>query len=80
VRAARVGIVERPHLAERGVVLHHRGDRVGHRAEMHGDVLGLRHHPAALVEESGRAIAPLLDVRGERRADEHGAHLLRDRA
>ena len=56
------------------------GDRVGHRAEVDGDVLGLRDHPAALVEERGRAVAPLLDVRRERGADEHGAHLLGDRA
>ena len=43
-------------------------------------MLGLRDHPAARVEEGGRAVAPLLDVRRERGADEHGAHLLRDRA
>ena len=58
----------------------HGGDRVGHRAEVHRDVLGLRDHAAALVEERRRAVAPLLDVRRERRADEHRAHLLRDRA
>ena len=80
VRAARVGIVERPHLAEGRTVLHHRGNRIGHRAEMHGNVLGLRDHATALVEERGGAIAPLLDVRGERRADEHCAHLFGHRA
>ena len=56
------------------------GDRVGHRAEVDGDVLGLRDHAAALVEDRGRAVAALLDVRGERRADQHRAHLLGDRA
>ena len=43
-------------------------------------MLGLRDHPAARVEERGRAVAPLLDVRRERGADEDGAHLVRDRA
>src|SRR5438105_4395371 len=47
---------------------------------MDGNVLGLRDHPSALVEECGRAVAALLDVGRERGADEHGAHLLRDRA
>src|SRR2546430_17411104 len=47
---------------------------------MHGNVLGLRDHATALVEERGGAIAPLLDVRGECRADEHGAHLFGHRA
>jgi hypothetical protein len=59
---------------------HHRGDGVGHRAEMHRDVLRLGDHPPAFVEERGRAVATLLDVRRECGTDEHGAHLLRDRA
>ena len=58
---------------------HHGDDSVGHRPEVDGNVLGLRDHPSALVEERGRAVAALLDVRGERGAHEHGAHLLRDR-
>ena len=80
MRAARVGVVEDPRLAGRGVVGADGGDRLRHGAEVHRDVLGLRHHAARLVEERGRAVAALLDVRGERRADEHGAHLLGDRA
>ena len=63
-----------------GSCAHDGGDRVGHRAEVDGDVLGLHDHPAALVEQRGRAVAPLLDVRGEGGADEHRAHLLGDRA
>ena len=59
---------------------HGRGDRVRHRPEMHGDVLGLRDHASRLVEDRGRAVAPLLDVRRERRADQDRTHLLRDRA
>jgi hypothetical protein len=43
------------------------------------DVLRLRDHPAALVEERGGAVAPFLDVRGERRAHERRTHLLCDR-
>ena len=56
------------------------GDRVGHRAEVDRDVLGLGDHPAPRVEQRGGAVPPLLDVRGERGADEDGAHLVGDRA
>ena len=79
VRAAGERVVEDPHCARLGLVRAHRGDCVGHRAEVNGDVLRLRDHPAAVVEERGRAVAALLDVRGERGADQHRAHLLRDR-
>ena len=41
--------------------------------------LGLGDHPAVPVEEGGRAVAALLDIRRERGADEHGAHLVGDR-
>ena len=80
VRAAGVRVVEDEDVVRARVVPHDGGDRVRHRAEVDGDVLGLRDHPAALVEERRRAVAPLLDVRRERRADEHRAHLLGDRA
>src|SRR6266700_8001905 len=46
---------------------------------MDGNVLGLRDHPPARVEEGSRAVAALLDVRGEGGAYEDGAHLLGDR-
>src|SRR6266511_3662293 len=80
MRAARIRVVDGPDLAGRRLMPHHRGHGIRHRAEVYGDVLRLRDHAAALVEESCRAVAPFLDVRGERRADEHGAHLVRDRA
>ncbi len=57
-------------LAEHG---RHRG---GHRAEVHGNVLGLHDHLAVRVEQRGRSVAALLDVRRVRRADQHHAHLL----
>src|SRR4029450_95067 len=50
------------------------------RPEVHGDVLGLRDHATPRDEERGRAVAALLDVRGEGGADEDGAHLVGDRA
>ena len=78
--AARIRIVQRPHLTGGGVVRHHRGDGVGHRAEMDGNVLRLRDHATPFVEERRRTVAPLLDVGREGRADEHRAHLLGDRA
>ena len=79
VRSARVGVVEDPHVAGLWRPLQHGGNRVRHRAEVHGNVLGLRDHPSALVEDRRRAVAALLDVRRERRAHERSAHLLRDR-
>ncbi len=42
-------------------------------------MLGLHHHPPARVEQAGRGVAALLDVRRVGRADEHRAHLLADR-
>ena len=80
VGAAGVGVVEDEDLAVGRPLGDDGGDGVRHRAEVDGDVLGLGDHPAALVEERGRAVAPLLDVRRERGADEGGAHLLGDRA
>jgi hypothetical protein len=63
-----------------GVVAHHGRDRIGHRAEVNRNVLSLDDHPPPLVEERRGAVAPLLDVRGERGADQDSAHLLGDRA
>ena len=79
MRAARVRVVEDGDLADLEPEPHHRGHGVGHRAEMDRDVLGLRNHPAALVEQRGRAVAPLLDVGGEGGTDQDGSHLLGDR-
>ena len=76
VRAACVGVVEDPAHVRRVLLAEHGGDRRGHRAEVHGDVLGLHDHLAGGVEEGGRAVAALLDVRAVGRAHERGAHLL----
>jgi hypothetical protein len=51
-------------------------DRVGHGAEVHGNVLGLRNHAPGGVEEGSGAVAALLDVGGESGADQRRAHLL----
>ena len=80
VCSTRVRVVEDPGLPRRGILLANRGDGLRHRAEVNRDVLGLRDHAPFLVEERGRAVAALLDVGGERGADEHCAHLLGDRA
>ena len=61
-----------------GLALDHRGDRLGHRAEVDGDVLGLGDHRALGVEQRGRAVAALLDVGGVGAADQHRARLLGD--
>ena len=53
----------RIHGSAGGVLLaEHGGDRGGHRAEVHGDVLGLHDHLAARVEQRGGGVAALLDV------------------
>ena len=49
-----------------------------HRAEVHRDVLGLHEQLAVGGEQRGRAVGPLLDVRAERGAAQHRAHLLGD--
>src|SRR5207248_10371960 len=49
------------------------------RAQVHGDVLGLRDHLPPHVEEGRRAILALLDVRGVRGLDQGLAYLLGDR-
>ena len=50
--------------------------RCRHRAEVHGDVLGLHEQLAVGGEEGGRAVGPLLDVGREGGAPQDGAHLL----
>ena len=79
MRPTRVRVVEDPDLAGLRVAGHHGGHGLRHRAEVDRDVLGLRDHPALLVEQRRRAVVPLLDVRGERAADQHRSHLLGDR-
>ena len=76
VGAAAVRVVEDERVAGLRVL---GGDRLhgrGHGPEMHRDVLGLHRHLAGRVEQRGRGVAPLLDVRGMGRADEHHSHLL----
>ena len=70
------GVVEHPRAALRVILAEHGGDGGGHRAEVHGDVLGLHHHLPARVEQRGGAVAALLDVGRVRGADQRGAHLL----
>src|SRR2546426_928120 len=53
--------------------------RLRHRAEVHGNVRGLRDHLPVGVEQRRGAIAPLADVRRHGGVDQHQAHLLRDR-
>ena len=49
-----------------------------HRAEVHGDVLGLHEQLALGGEEGGRAVGSLLDVGAEGGPTQDGAHLLGD--
>ena len=76
--AAGVGVVEHEGVVRPGARQPDGGDGVRHGSEVNGDVLGLGDQASAGVEERGRAVAALLDVGGEGRADEGGAHLLGD--
>ncbi len=80
VGAAGEGVVEDPGHARGVLVLEHRRNGGGHRAEVHGDVLGLHDHLPVGVEQGGRGVAALLDVGGVRGVDQHHAHLLARRA
>ena len=76
VRPAAVGVVQDPRRAAGVVLAEHRRDRRRHRAEVDRDVLGLHDHLAVRVEQRGRAVVALLDVRRVRAADQDRAHLL----
>ena len=80
VRAAAEGVVEDPASSGRLRVLANRRYGVGHRAEVHGDMLRLHDHLAARVEQRARRIAPLLDVRRVRGPYEQRTHLIAGRA
>ncbi len=72
------GIVQDEHVAGVRITATHRGDGVGHRAEMDRDVFGLGNESAVGVEDRRRAVPALGDVRRIRPADQHVAHLLGD--
>ena len=62
VGPAAVRVVQHPGVALLGVLLAHGLDGGGHRAQVHGDVLGLHGHLAVRVEDGGRGVAALLDI------------------
>ena len=78
MRPAVIRIVEQKHIAGLWIARAHRGDCLGHCAEVHGDVRGLRDHAARGVEQRGRRVAALSNVRRQRAAHEHRAHLFGD--
>ncbi len=80
VGAARVGVVEHPAHPGLVVLVRHRRDRGGHRAQVDRDVLGLHHEVAGGVEQRAGGVAALLDVGRVAGADQHRAHLLAGRA
>jgi hypothetical protein len=65
------------HVGERNVA-QQRIDAPGERSQMQGNLRALRDQPPPAVEQRDRAIAPLLDVGRERRADQRVVHVLRD--
>ena len=76
--AAEVGVVEEDDVAgsEGGAVTNRRADGGRHRAEVDGDVRGLREQLPISREQRTRVIPPLFDVRGIAGAPERDAHLL----
>jgi hypothetical protein len=83
VRPRQVRIVDDDHLArgERAATLVEPGQRAAQtpwqRAEVHGDVLGLRDQPRAGVEQRARVVEPLLDVGRVGGVADGDPHLLR---
>src|SRR5204862_105023 len=61
VGTAGIRVVEDEDVRRPRLLCPHRGDGVRQRAEVDGDVLRLRDHPALRVEEGRRAVAALLD-------------------
>src|SRR5215213_4822106 len=78
MRAAGVRVVDGEDIAWLGVAAPNSGHRLGHRAEVHRNVLGLGYHPPTRVEERRRAVAPLFYVRGVGAPYEDRPHLLGD--
>jgi hypothetical protein len=62
VGAPSVGVVEDPEIPVAVFLVDDHGDGVGHRAEVHGDVLRLHDQLAAGIEERGGAVVALGDV------------------
>ena len=65
-----------PHAAREPI--DHGTHRRGHRAQVHGDVLRLHELLPCCVEQGGRAVGPLLDVRAERGTPKDRTHLVRN--
>ena len=63
-------------ISDSGIALEDLVDRADHRAEMDRHALRERDHLPRAVEDRGRAVGALLDVRRERGAHERRAHLL----
>ena len=70
--------IARPDVLHRIALQNVRND-ADETAEMHRDVLGLAERVALSVEQGGRAIAALLDVRGIAGPNQRLAHLLHNR-
>ena len=81
VRAAIIGRVQHPHIArlERVGFAQHRLDAPVHRAEMDGNMRGVRDQPPARIENGAGEVEPLLDVDRARGVLQRIAHLLGDR-
>ena len=73
------GIVEDELIALRDVppmLLEDRLDRMGHRSQVNGHVLGLRDQPTLRIEQRTGEVSPFLNVGGEAGPTENDPHLL----
>ena len=83
VGSAAIGVVENDDVPLVDVpleVLHGAAHRPRHGHHVPGMVVGLRHHLRRRVEQRAGEVVELVDHRGERGADDRGAHLLDDGA
>ena len=70
-RVARTYVIDR-------VALEYMFDCAQHRAEMHGNVLGLGDQPTLGIKDRSRGVVSFLDVGGIGRTDQQSSHLFSD--
>ena len=76
MRAPEEGIVKHHRIPWRpGELAHHVAERIGHAAKVHRDMGSLSEKRPLGVEKGAGVIKPILDIRRQRGAPKHHAHL-----
>ena len=81
VRASKERIVEHHRIPRRpGELAHHVAKGVGHAPKVHRDMGGLGEERPPGIKKGAGVIKPILDIRRQRRAPKHHAHLFTEGA